>query len=290
MPSGRRATRDHRESRRHSRLSAEPAGYRYGELTWPEVKRAAEAGRVAVVPIATIEDHGPHLPIDTDLRLCNAVCEEAVSRARDRAVVVPAINHGYSPHHLDFPGAISIGAHTLIDYGVDVCRSLAHHGFRKILIVNGHGSNTPFVDIVARLAVVETGVLAAAVNYWAAPGVRAVAEALRESDKVGGMNHACEFETSLYLAIAPELVDMSEAVRELSHRPTENYWTDLIAGDGPLVMMEPWSALSESGVMGDPTKATAEKGRALLDAAAAGIVTLIDEMRARRPAQRRDHH
>jgi creatinine amidohydrolase len=264
--------------------------FHYGEMTWPEVREASARGLVAVVPIATIEDHGPHLPIDTDLRLCNAVCEQAVSRASDRAVLVPAINHGYSPHHMDFPGAITIGAHTLIDYGVDVCRSLAHHGFTRILIVNGHGSNAPFIDIIARLTVVETNVLAAAVNYWAAPGVRAVAEGLRESDKIGGMNHACEFETSLYLALRPDLVDMTKAVRELSHRPTKNYWTDLIGGDGPLVMMEHWSSLTETGVMGDPTKATPEKGRKLLDAAANGIVELIDEMLARPPAVRKDHH
>ncbi len=264
--------------------------YRYGEMTWPEVKDAAAAERVAVIPIATIEDHGLHLPIDTDLRLCTAVCEEAVSRAADRAVLVPAINHGYSPHHMDFPGAITIGAETLIRYGVDVCKSLAHHGFKRMLIVNGHGSNTPFVDIIARLTVVESGALAAAVNYWAAPGVREVAESLRESEKIGGMNHACEFETSLYLALAPDLVDMSKAVHELSHRPSKNYWTDLIGGDGPLAMMEPWSALSETGVMGDPTKATAGKGRKLLDAAANGIVELIDELRRREPAVRRDRH
>ena len=83
---------------------------------------------------------------------------------------------------------------------------------------------------------------------------------------------------------------MSKAERELSYRPTKNYWTDLIGGDGPLVMMEHWSALTETGVMGDPTKATAEKGKLLLDAAADGIVELIDEMRARPPAHRRDHH
>jgi len=104
------------------------------------------------------------------------------------------------------------------------------------------------------------------------------------------MNHACEFETSLYLALRPDLVDMSKAVHEISHRPTKNYWTDLIGGDGPLVMMEPWSALSESGVMGDPTKATAKKGRALLDVAANGIVELIEEMLRRAPAVRKDHH
>jgi creatinine amidohydrolase len=264
--------------------------YRYGEMTWPEVKAAAARPCVAIVPIATLEDHGPHLPIDTDLLLCSSVCELAASRASDRTVLVPAINHGYSPHHMDFPGALTIGAHTLIDYGLDVCKSLAHHGFRRILIVNGHGSNTPFADIIARLSIVETGVLAAAVNYWAAPGVGATAEALRESDAVGGMNHACEFETSLYLALRPDLVDMSKAARELSHRPSKNYWTDLIAGDGPLAMMEHWSQLSTTGVMGDPTKATAEKGRALLEAAANGIVELVDELLARESPPRVDRH
>lgn len=264
--------------------------YRYGEMTWLEIKAAAARPCVALVPIATLEDHGPHLPIDTDLLLCASVCELAGARAGGRAVVVPAINHGYTPHHMDFPGAITIGAHTLIDYGLDVCKSLAHHGFRRILIVNGHGSNAPFADIIARLTVVQTGALAAAVNYWAAPGVATIAGALRESEPVGGMNHACEFETSLYLALRPDLVDMRKAVRELGHRPSKNYWTDLIAGDGPLAMMEHWSQLSESGVMGDPTKATAEKGRALLDAAAGGIVELVEEMLARESAPRRDRH
>lgn len=264
--------------------------YRYGEMTWPEIAAAAKAGRLAVVPIATIEDHGLHLPVDTDLLLCCAVCEEAVSRAADRAVLVPAINHGFSPHHLDFPGALTVGAETLIRYGVDVCKSLAHHGFERILLVNGHGSNTPFCDIIARLTLLESGALCAAVNYWAAPGVREAAESVRESEPIGGMNHAGEFETSLYLAIKPELVQMDRAVHELSHRPSKNYWTDLIGGDGPLAMMEPWSTLSESGVMGDPTKATANKGRVLLDAAAAGIVELIDELRARERRPRVDRH
>ncbi len=266
------------------------ADFRYGEMTWPEIKTAADSGRVAVVPVATIEDHGKHLPVDTDVRLCVAACDAAGALAPDRIVVIPPINHGYSPHHMDFPGPITIGAETFIRYCVDVCRSVAYHGFKRILIVNGHGSNTPFVDIIARLTIVETGATCAAVNYWAVPGVREVAESLRESDAVGGMNHACEFETSIYLALKPELVDMSKAVRELDHRPTKNYWTDLVAGDGPLVMMEHWSALTQTGVMGDPTKASAEKGRRLLEAAAKGIVELVDELRARPDAVRRDHH
>jgi creatinine amidohydrolase len=83
---------------------------------------------------------------------------------------------------------------------------------------------------------------------------------------------------------------MHQAVRELSHRPSKNYWTDLVAGDGPLAMMEYWSQLSESGVMGDPTKATAEKGHVLLEAAANGIVELVDELLARERRPRVDHH
>jgi creatinine amidohydrolase len=264
--------------------------YRYGEMTWRQIRDAAGQDRVAVIPVATIEDHGPHLPVDTDLLLCEAACERAVAQVPAKAILVPPVIHGYSPHHMDFPGPITIQWDTFVKYVLDVCKSLVAHGFKRILIVNGHGSNTPFVEVVARLTVVQTGALAAAVNYWNAPGVHEVAESLRESDKVGGMNHACEFETSIYLALRPDLVDMSKAVRELSHQPTKNYWTDLVGGDGPLMMMEHWSALSRSGVMGDPTKASPQKGEKLLAAAAAGLVELIEELRQRRQAERLDHH
>ncbi len=210
--------------------------------------------------------------------------------APDRAILIPHDQPRLQPAPHGLPGCDHDRLRYVHPLQLDVCRSLVAHGFRRILIVNGHGSNTPFVDIIARLTVVETGALAAAINYWNAPGVHEVAESLRESDKIGGMNHACEFETSIYLALRPDLVDMSKAVREIGHHPTKNYWTDLVGGDGPLAMMEHWSALSQSGVMGDPTKATAEKGEKLLNAAAAGLVEIIDELRARRPAHRVDHH
>ena len=134
---------------------SEEGPLRYERLTWPEVARAAGQGRVALIPGATLEDHGPHLPVDTDLRIVSEICERAAARAADRVVLLPAIPHGYDPHHMDFPGAISVGWDTFVRYCTDVGRSLAHHGFRRMLFLNGHGSNQNLVETAARLVMVE---------------------------------------------------------------------------------------------------------------------------------------
>jgi creatinine amidohydrolase len=282
-------------------MADEPRGtamkYRFGEMTWPEVREAARAGRVAVLPVATIEDHGHHLPIDTDVLLCTTVCERGVALVPQEAVLVPPVIHGYSPHHLDFPGTLTIDPHTFIKYVLDVTKSLAHHGLTRILLVNGHGSNTPFCEIVARLTVVETGgqALALAVNHWGINTVAEVVGRIRESP-LGGMSHACELETSMYLAIRPELVDMERAVAEVNPWPTTSIpaRTDLVAGRSPgssaVAWMPYWSTFSESGVRGDATLASAEKGAQILDAAAEGLATLIRELRALELPPRVDHH
>jgi creatinine amidohydrolase/Fe(II)-dependent formamide hydrolase-like protein len=133
------------------------------------VRRAAAEDRVALVPVATLEDHGPHLPVDTDLRIVTEICERAAAEAAGRVVLLPAIPHGYDPHHMDFPGAITIGWDTFTRYLTDVGRSLAHHGFRRMLFLNGHGSNQNLVEMAARLVMVERPeVLAAARSTWRA--------------------------------------------------------------------------------------------------------------------------
>ncbi len=277
--------------------SAASVKYRFGEMTWPEVRDAAKAGRVAIVPVATIEDHGHHLPIDTDVVLCTTVCERGAALIPSECVLVPPVIHGYSPHHMDFPGTLTIDPHTFIKYVLDVTKSLAHHGFDRILIVNGHGSNTPFCEIIARLTVIETKgeAVAMAVNHWALNTVRALVTEIRDSPP-GGISHACELETSMYLAIKPELVDMSQAVSEIDPWPTESIpaFNDLVAGPAPgssgVAWMPYWSTFSKTGVRGDATKATAEKGAAILDAAAEGMVQLVREMRRLEIKPRVDHH
>ncbi|MEM7803022.1 MAG: creatininase family protein, partial [Chloroflexota bacterium] len=252
------------------------------------------SGRVAVLPVATYEDHGYHLPIDTDVRLCTEICERAVASIPETALLIPPVSHGYSPHHIDFPGTLTIGWETFVHYVRDICVSLATHRFTHILIVNGHGSNTSLLDMAARLTVLATEgkVACAAVNHWGIRQARAVGNAARHSD-YGGASHAGEYETALYLALKPELVDMEKAVDEFSPLPP-SFQTDLLKGkrtDGSIASYMPyWSTMSESGVRGAATLATAENGNLFLEAAVQGLADLIQEFKTIKITPRQDHH
>jgi creatinine amidohydrolase len=257
----------------------------YGRLTWPEVAALSEQDRVCVIPVATLEDHGHHLPIDADLRIVDEICRRAADEIPDDVVLLPAIPHGYSPHHMDFPGPITIGWETFTRYLVHVGTSLAGHGFRRILYLNGHGSNQNLVDMAARLVMVERPeTLAASAFYLSSPEALGAIDELRESER-GGMAHACELETSIYLAIEPDAVDMDMAVDESSYPEGQHAWLDWT--DGSLKIMPWWSSFSRTGVQGRPTLATAEKGKALLDAAVTECVAYVREILGKPLADRR---
>src|SRR5690606_22937022 len=155
--------------------------------------------------------------------------------------------------------------------------------FTRILIVNGHGSNTSPLDMSARLTVVETEgrVLCAAVNHWGLRPVRELGKTLRDSE-FGGTSHACEYETSLYLALRPDLVEMDKAVAETLPVPA-SFRPGLLAGkraDGATAALMPfWSSPPDSGVRGDATKATSQKGDAFRDAAIEGVIELVREVK-----------
>jgi creatinine amidohydrolase len=154
-------------------------------------------------------------------------------------------------------------------------------------MVNGHGSNQPLVDIAARLVNVEhPAAICASCWYLVTPESKRLLEELRESGR-GGMAHACELETSLYLAIEPGLVQMERAVREIPPQ-SEFMWMDW--SDGPLSYMPHWSALSASGVTGDATLATADKGSRWLARAQEEIAQFICEVRDRAHPLPVDHH
>lgn len=262
---------------------------RYELMTWPEIREVATQGRVVVVPIGTLEDHGPHLPIDTDVRIISEICTRACAQAGDRVVLMPTVTHGYSPHHRDFPGSINIGWDTFVRYLTDITSSLIGHGFTRIVLANGHGSNMPLVDVAARLTIVEhPETLCCNYFYLYTPAGQEAVRSVRESAFPGGMAHACELETSIYLAVAPELVQMDKAEPDFNQPPSDYFYMDWF--DGPGSMMEYWSTLSRTGTMGDPTLATAEKGEVLLTAAVDELLMVIFEMHERPIRPRVDHH
>lgn len=257
--------------------------YRYNRLTWAEMNDAIAAQKLVVLPTASTEQHGKHLPLDVDTFLCESVCLELGRRAADQVLVLPTIAYGLNLHHIDFPGTIHIEPETFIAFCLNITKSIAYHGFEKILIVNGHGSNMPLIDLVARKTVLETKSLCFATGY--ASFLLNAFEPIRES---AVMPHADEFETSLYLHLAPERVQMDKAVKDddrmgqfVSSDSTRNY---------PVRFNDFWGRWTQTGVHGDATKATAEKGRILFEAAVTGLMEVVKELRAWPIVERKDMH
>jgi creatinine amidohydrolase len=250
----------------------------YERLTWPQIRAAARDDKVIIIPFASIEQHGPHLPVDVDLRLAREVCERAARRNPNCLVMTP-MAFGFEPHHMAWPGTIDIDWDVLIRYGVCVVSSLARHGFKRILLINGHGSNRPIMEMIVRLAQVRHPEIICAGQSWFALG--AVAAAFQPLQESNHTSHACELETSAYLAIDPDLVDMSEAMPDYSFRRSPHFWADLTGkkpdsdSTVPLVAMEYFATGSYTGVRGDPSEASAAKGEAALEAAADEVAAIV---------------
>lgn len=262
--------------------------YRYEEFTWPEIRQAVSDSRVAVLPVGTVEQHGPHLPLVTDVLTASEMSRRAVEEIPGQAVLMPSVYYSFNQHHMDFPGTIAVAGETIINYVTDIGLSLAHHGFRKVLLVNGHGSNVPFLDIAARNITNRSESIAAMVSWWSLVPKDLLTE-LRESEFPGGMAHGCELETSVLLHLRGDLVQMDKAERDISYTPTEYIYWDLQA-PSPVFFQEWFSRYSRTGTVGDPTKASAEKGRRFVEAVVARLRALILEFRDRQIQPRVDHH
>jgi len=262
----------------------------YSDMTWPEVKEAAEKDRIPLIPVGSTEQHGPHLPTKTDALLAYEICEAAATEIPEMTVVMPPINYGYNEHHLDFPATIHIGYETLIRFVIDVGKSLGHHGFRKIIIVNGHGSNTAPMELAARRITLETSAICASLIYISlAPEVFDLLE--------GEDAHAAELETSLMLYVEPSLVDVSKAQRDWDFPKSKYIRWGVEKGDksfgvsgGRVQFMDWWSRMSSTGVLGDATKASREKGEKAFRLYVNALIDFIREFRSREIRPRRDYH
>ncbi len=221
-----------------------------GSRTWVEV--AALASPVLLVPLGSCEQHGPHLPLDTDTRIAVAVAER-VAKARDDVVVAPALAYGSSGEHQAFAGTLSLGTDALRAVLVELARSAFPEptvaSYRALVFVNGHGGNLEAVRGAVEVLVGE----GRPVSSWS-PSIP------------GGDAHAGRTETSILLALAPEVVGDERPVGATA--PVSELLSELRAGGV--------AAVSPDGVLGDATGASAGEGLDLLAALAADLAAAID--------------
>jgi creatinine amidohydrolase len=262
------------------------AKHLYRTLTWPEAREAAERGCVIVIPVAAIEQHGYHLPVDVDNVLVEHVTEEAARRSDGLILTAPMIHYGFNEHNMGFPGTISIREYVFIDFCYDVAHSFVRQGFDRIVYVNGHGSNQMLCNLAARRINNTTRALAGAVPHWAL--AREAVDRLRQSEFPGGMAHACEFETAMYMHLKPELVQAEKMTDREAPSSVNRFIYDDLFGSGPVHMVNRWSRISESGVEGDPKLATAEKGREFAECSIANLVEFCRLFRAQVVPEERD--
>lgn len=261
--------------------------YLYQTYTWSELKDLVQKQPVVILPIGSVEDHGLHLPLDVDNFLIWEICEAAARKAEGEILLLPIVPYGFEEHHMDFPGTINVGMEHLLHFVVDITRSVAHHGFQHILIADGHGSNMPVLELAARRTMLETNACCG-VFIW--PSLAAdVINSLRQSERPGGMSHACELETSVYLHLAPDRVQMDKARREVGLPASRFIWLDLMQGS-PVRYMDYWSSFSQTGVNGDPSLATSEKGERIFNEVVDRLIALAREFRSRSRGKRVDHH
>ena len=266
---------------------------RYEKLTWPEVNDAVEMRKVCIIPCGAVEQHGPHLPLDVDIVCPTEIARGAGRLIPDKVLVLPTVCYGYTGHVMDFPGTINNHFEHFIDQVLDITKSLAYHGFKKIVLLNGHGSNMPNLDLVARRTNLETDAECILAAWWNLLTVdKAFLPRWRQSKFPGGCAHACELETSLYLYLDGSNVrkdQIKSGVINLNEENNPFNWVDLFAA-GPATLVSWTSSYSETGVLGDAELATAEKGREAYEEAVKQLARFVTWFRDRPPDPRRDRH
>jgi creatinine amidohydrolase len=248
---------------------------RWEELSVPEIDALDRANTVLILPVGSVEQHGRHLPLGTDTLLAHNLAVAAAAQLPGRVAVLPPPWYGFSGHHMRFAGTVTLQPETMLALMEDVAGSVVGHGFRYLLILNGHGGNNGLIDVAAsKLGHRHYGAARiAALTYFQL--ARDAIAALRESP-AGGMGHACEFETAMMQHIRPELVAMERAATTYPD-PGSSYLTTDLLGSSRARTYHDFGDLSEAGVLGDPSLASAEKGAAFHRAVVEELIRFIED-------------
>ena len=247
-------------------------------MTWEEAKKHVEENSLVIVPVGSFEEHGPHLPLSTDSIIVEEVAKKAAAKLSEEipVVVAPTIFFGYeSPNVRKYPGTISLRIETFINLVYDYLCSLIDHGFKRILVINGHGQNYGALRVALRKIYEDKGTPVALIPLCLSLA-KPVAEEYRKSE-LGGIMHAGELETSLMLVLRENLVDLSKAVKEVPKPPSTILTADLTAPGK--IFLTTWSYWkTRKGALGDPTKATKIFGEKALEKIVEEIYIIAKEL------------
>jgi creatinine amidohydrolase len=240
---------------------------RFQEMTWPQLREVPRDRTVVVAPIAACEQHSRHLPTCTDTLLVTAVGEGLAERLPDKVLLLPTLWLGASAHHLRFGATLSVDVDTHIDVLCDLLRPLLDDGYQRLMLLNGHGGNIDTMHTaLRRLQPHYRDRQMTAASYWeiAEKEMAALAEGPRKL-----VGHACEMETSMVMALRPDLVRREE-IRD-DHPPAEPELRGLY-------ISEDMKQRTQQGAVGYPAFASAEKGKALLQAAIGRAVEVVEAL------------
>ena len=253
-----------------------PPQHYFPYLTWKEIQQMSDKENVVIIqPVGAIEQHGPHLPLAVDSAISLGVLGKALEQLPENipAYALPCLYYGKSNEHSGFPGTISLSAETLLSVIQEVALSIYRSGFRKLVLMNSHGGQPQIMEIAARDLHQEHPDFAVFPLFtWRVPHI--AGDLLTAKEKEYGI-HAGDAETSIMLSLLPEQVQMERAVKEYPQGLPEDSLLDM---EGKLPFAWLTKELSTSGVMGDATVATKEKGDRILQSVADGWVRVIQDI------------
>jgi len=245
-------------------------------LTWTDIQSMPDKENVVIIqPVGAIEQHGPHLPIIVDSAIAVSVLGKALAKLDPTvpAYALPPLYYGKSNEHWHFPGTITLSAQTLLAVLVEMAESIYRSGFRKLVLLNAHGGQPQVMEIASRdIHQKYEDFLVFPLFTWRVPHI--AKELLSPKELEFGI-HAGDAETSLLLSILPEQVKMERAVAEYPHGLPED---SLLSMEGKLPFAWVTRDLTQSGVLGDATVATREKGDRLLESVSDGWVQVIQDI------------
>lgn len=260
-------------------MAAEDQRYYMPEMTWPEIARALRRAQVVLIPVGAHEQHGPYLCTACDAARALEFTRRLGARVFPLALVAPALSLGVSPHHLNFPGTISLRPETFAGVLLDLVESLARHGIRKFLAINGHGGNDAALGVVAH-TVLRRGDVEFAYASFKAFGARALGDQAAATT----IQHAGAWEVSMALELAPWLV------RHEAFTPGDfggyPYVHTAYESTRRVTMAYPWDTLTGNGAIGDPRGADVALGHAMVEEALADLSEFIRDFAKGRPRSR----